>query len=156
MTELRVAVVGAGPAGATAARLLASRGAAVTLFETRRLPRPKLCGGGLTPNAARLVPAVTLQTVERRELRAREAAIAMVDRSRFDEALAAAADAGAIVRDGEPVRDAIEDASGVTVLTTTCPAATRGTSRRATTPSERPPPSCRPPPRGRRPPGAGA
>lgn len=36
MTEPRVAVVGAGPAGSTAARLLAARGARVVLFEARR------------------------------------------------------------------------------------------------------------------------
>src|SRR5438105_1316760 len=44
-----IVVVGAGPAGSTAARLLAERGARVVLLEARRMPRPKLCGGGLTP-----------------------------------------------------------------------------------------------------------
>lgn len=39
MTQPQVAVIGAGPAGSTAARLLAVRGADVTLFEARRLPR---------------------------------------------------------------------------------------------------------------------
>lgn len=65
-TQFRVAVVGAGPAGSTAARLLAARGADVALFEARRLPRPKLCGGGLTPKAQRLVPPETLEAIERR------------------------------------------------------------------------------------------
>ena len=41
MTRMRVAVIGAGPAGSTAARLLAAGGAEVTLFEARRLPRAK-------------------------------------------------------------------------------------------------------------------
>lgn len=41
-------VVGAGPAGATAACLLASAGVSVVLLDARRFPRPKLCGGLLT------------------------------------------------------------------------------------------------------------
>lgn len=43
-----VAVVGAGPAGATAAYLLARRGFRVRLFDKRDFPRPKLCAGLLT------------------------------------------------------------------------------------------------------------
>jgi flavin-dependent dehydrogenase len=66
MTTLSVAVIGAGPAGATAARILASRGARVTLLEARHLPRGKTCGGALTPKAQRLVPPSALDTVERR------------------------------------------------------------------------------------------
>lgn len=132
MSRPRVAVVGAGPAGSTAARLLAGRGAEVRLFEARRLPRDKACGGGLTPKAQHLVPASALGTVERRidrvELRAPhlppihlmapEATIAMVERARFDLALVEeAARAGTTIRDGEPVRDLVEDESGVVVTT---------------------------------------
>lgn len=132
MSELRAAVIGAGPAGSTAARLLAERGADVTLLEARQLPRAKLCGGGLTPKAQRLVPSAALDTVERRvdrvELRGPHlppirvadpaATIAMVERSRFDLALVeAAARAGVTVRDGEPVREIVEDDSGVTLRT---------------------------------------
>jgi len=134
MTQPRVAVIGAGPAGSTAARVLATRGADVTLFEARRLPRPKLCGGGLTPKAQRLVPPEVLEAVERRvdrvELRGPHfspidlvepaATIAMVERSRFDLALVdAAARAGVDVRDDEPVRDIAERDSEV-VLYTDC------------------------------------
>ena len=134
MQTLSIAIVGAGPAGATAARLLASKGARVTLLEARRLPRPKLCGGGLTPKAQRLVPPSALETVERRvhrvELRGghfpavhldvSEAEIAMVERGRFDFALTqAAAAAGAEVRDGERVEGGEEDAGGVTLTTRT-------------------------------------
>lgn len=46
-------VVGAGPAGSTAARNLALDGASVLLVDRRRFPRPKPCGGGLTPKAYR-------------------------------------------------------------------------------------------------------
>lgn len=45
-------VVGAGPAGATAARQMASRGAAVLLVDKASFPRPKICGCCL--NAAAL------------------------------------------------------------------------------------------------------
>jgi folate-dependent tRNA-U54 methylase TrmFO/GidA len=66
MNRPRVAVVGAAPASSTAARLLAARGAEVILFEARPLPRAKICGGGLTPKAQRLVPDSALRVVERR------------------------------------------------------------------------------------------
>ncbi|MBI3746312.1 MAG: NAD(P)/FAD-dependent oxidoreductase [Chloroflexi bacterium] len=132
MTRPRVAVVGAGPAGSTAARLLAERGAEVRLFEARPLPRPKTCGGGLTPKAQRLVPTLALKAVERRvervELRgphgspfrlvAPAAGIAMVERERFDLALVeAAVRAGADVEDDNPVRELREDGSGVDLRT---------------------------------------
>jgi geranylgeranyl reductase family protein len=44
-----VAIVGAGPAGATAARFLAKNGLKVILVEKDRIPREKPCGGMLTP-----------------------------------------------------------------------------------------------------------
>jgi len=132
MSDLRVVVVGAGPAGATAARLLAEQGARVKLLEAHRLPRPKLCGGGLTPKAQALVPPSALAVVERRIERAElrhawsgrlalhypDAGIAMVERDRFDLALTdAAARAGAAVHDGEPVRQLGENDSGAWVRT---------------------------------------
>jgi geranylgeranyl reductase family protein len=46
-----VAVVGAGPAGATCAYYLASSGARVLLFERKRFPREKLCGDAVCTNA---------------------------------------------------------------------------------------------------------
>lgn len=46
-----VVVVGAGPAGATAATELARNGLSVLLLEAMTLPRDKPCGGGLTPRA---------------------------------------------------------------------------------------------------------
>jgi geranylgeranyl reductase family protein len=44
-----VAVIGAGPAGATAAKFLAEKGLKVILVEKDRIPRDKPCGGMLTP-----------------------------------------------------------------------------------------------------------
>jgi geranylgeranyl reductase family protein len=45
------AVVGGGPAGASAARRLALGGAETIVLERRRFPRPKPCGGGLSGRA---------------------------------------------------------------------------------------------------------
>src|SRR4051812_35832232 len=44
-----VIAVGAGPAGAVAARELARRGASVLLVERATFPRPKVCGCCLNP-----------------------------------------------------------------------------------------------------------
>ena len=49
-----VAIVGAGPAGARAAYLLARRGVRVTIFDGSH-PREKPCGGGVTGRALALV-----------------------------------------------------------------------------------------------------
>ena len=46
-----VLVVGAGPAGAAAARRLAEHGASVVVLERRSFPRSKACGDSLTPRA---------------------------------------------------------------------------------------------------------
>lgn len=50
-------IIGAGPAGSTAAFILASRGLKVVLLDRKGFPRPKLCGGLLTWK--------TIQTLER-------------------------------------------------------------------------------------------
>lgn len=52
---MRVAVVGAGPAGSLLAWRLASDGAEVKIFDPSH-PREKPCGGGLTARALRLLP----------------------------------------------------------------------------------------------------
>jgi geranylgeranyl reductase family protein len=49
-------VVGAGPAGSTAAYRLAAAGADVLLLDRATFPRDKPCGGGVTERAARLLP----------------------------------------------------------------------------------------------------
>jgi len=50
-----VVVVGAGPAGAATAILLAGRGHSVTLFDRARFPRDKVCGEYLSPEASRIL-----------------------------------------------------------------------------------------------------
>ena len=51
-----VIVVGAGPAGSTAAYRLAAAGASVLLLDRARFPRDKPCGGGVTIRALRQLP----------------------------------------------------------------------------------------------------
>ncbi|MCC7072050.1 MAG: NAD(P)/FAD-dependent oxidoreductase [Deltaproteobacteria bacterium] len=48
---MHVAIVGAGPAGSSAATFLARAGAKVTLLERAHFPRDKVCGDGLTPRS---------------------------------------------------------------------------------------------------------
>lgn len=50
-----VVVVGAGPAGAATAILLAERGWSVMLLDKAAFPRPKICGEYLSPEAARIL-----------------------------------------------------------------------------------------------------
>jgi geranylgeranyl reductase family protein len=108
-------VVGAGPAGSTAALRLARAGARVLLLDRERFPRDKPCGGGLTYRAVRQLPvpvdAVVEDTVrlfelgfrygKRFERRSEEPLILMTQRRRLDAYLAEqAAAAGAEFRDG--------------------------------------------------------
>jgi geranylgeranyl reductase family protein len=56
-----VAVVGGGPAGATAATVLARAGRHVVLLDKARFPRDKCCGDGLTAAALRELEALGLR-----------------------------------------------------------------------------------------------
>jgi len=105
-------VVGAGPAGALAARLLALGGARVLLVEKKRFPRSKVCGACLNGQAMAVLRSAGLGSlvtelcgIELEEIqlgfRGRTARLALPDgavlsRDRFDAALAdAATDVGA-------------------------------------------------------------
>ena len=118
MERFDVLVVGAGPAGSTAAYRLAREGASVLLADRARFPRDKPCGGGLTMRAVRLLPFSVDPVVEDRarlvrfgldfrshfERRTEEPLVLMTQRSRLDAFLAErAADAGADFRDGAKV-----------------------------------------------------
>jgi geranylgeranyl reductase family protein len=123
-------VIGAGPAGSTAAYRLSTAGARVLLLDRERFPRDKPCGGGLTYRAVRQLPvsvaAVVEDTVHRFELglrygarferRSREPVILMTQRRRLDAHLAAeAAAAGADFRDGVRATALELDDRGATV-----------------------------------------
>lgn len=127
-----VLVVGAGPAGSTAARTAAEGGARVLLVDAARFPRYKTCGGGLIGASLRMLPEAALATVERRidrvtfslrggpprGVRSTRPFLAMVDRERFDQALVdAAVGAGAVFRDHVRVRS-IEQRPGEVVVRT--------------------------------------
>src|SRR5207244_4154666 len=57
--------VGAGPAGAATAILLAEHGVAVQLLDRARFPRPKICGEYLSPEAPRVLDRLgVLKTVD--------------------------------------------------------------------------------------------
>src|ERR1039457_5811684 len=60
-----VAIIGAGPAGGSAALALARNGFAVVLLEKAFLPRYKTCGGGVLPRAFKLLPPGAEAVVER-------------------------------------------------------------------------------------------
>jgi len=123
-----VLVVGAGPAGSTAAYRLAREGASVLLADRARFPRDKPCGGGLTMRAVRLLPFSVDSVVEDRasivefgldfgshfERRTAEPLVLMTQRKRLDAFLAEqAANAGADFRDGVKVTDFELAADGV-------------------------------------------
>jgi geranylgeranyl reductase family protein len=96
-----VVIVGAGPAGAVLAYLLAKIGAEVLLLEKKVLPRYKACGGGLTQRALDSLPFEVDEVIEERvytvkafieneyafEVNAQQPVISMVMRDRFDHFL---------------------------------------------------------------------
>ena len=62
--DFDIAVVGAGPAGCSAAMALARNGYAVLLLEKAKLPRYKTCGGGILARAFKLLPPIAESVVE--------------------------------------------------------------------------------------------
>ncbi len=127
-----VVVVGAGPAGASAARVAAEQGIGVVLLEKQRLPRYKLCGGGLIGLSLASLPAgfappvvneartasFTYRLGRERVREGEGVLIPMVMRSEFDAGLVElAANAGVDVRDGVSVESLREEADHVVVMT---------------------------------------
>lgn len=113
-----VVVVGAGPAGASAAYAAASAGRSVLLLEKAELPRYKTCGGGIIgPSRDALPPGFTLPLQDRihavtfsldgrlaRTRRSKNMLFGLINRPEFDAALVAEAEkAGATLRTGTAV-----------------------------------------------------
>ncbi|NYV77192.1 geranylgeranyl reductase family protein, partial [Streptomyces sp. UH6] len=127
-----VIVVGAGPAGATAARVAAEHGCETLLLERAAIPRYKTCGGGLIGASLAALPrglplkvhdtaghfTFSLNGRRERTLASASPTIAMVHRSELDEALTeAAAGAGAEVRDSTALTGLEQEGGTVTVRT---------------------------------------
>jgi geranylgeranyl reductase family protein len=124
LAEWDVAVVGAGPAGLTAALAAAGVGARTVVIERAEHPRYKTCGGGLI-GASLTVAARHMQVPARDRIHAITATLngrraftrradapllSMVSREDFDDALRkAAADAGVTMRQRATVRGIGED-----------------------------------------------
>jgi geranylgeranyl reductase family protein len=128
MERFDVLVVGAGPAGSTAAYRLAREGASVLLADKATFPRDKPCGGGLTMRAVRLLPFSVEPVVEDRTNRVRfgldftrrferrldDPLVLMTQRVRLDAFLVEqAVAAGAEFRDGVRVTDLAAAEDGV-------------------------------------------
>lgn len=125
-----VVVVGAGPAGASAARVAADRGARVLLLDKARFPRYKTCGGGLIGVSRNYLAPGVVYDFDRRigavgfsrhmgritRRSGPDAALVMVQRETFDQQnVDAAIAAGAEFRDGVNVRSISETDSLVTL-----------------------------------------
>ncbi len=119
-----VIVVGAGPAGSSAARTAAEGGASVRLLDRAEFPLYKTCGGGLIGGSRAYMPRSAVSTIEReivdvgfsrsmgRVTHRKQATpfLAMVPRTEFDQAhVDAAVAAGATFRDGVLGRSIDED-----------------------------------------------
>lgn len=130
-----VLVVGAGPAGSTAARAIALGGARVVLLDRARFPRNKPCGGGLTarvfvrfPHLAPALGRISTHPISRLYLEGPSGrgtvltsptpAVVTIRRPEFDDLLARlAVEAGAGLIEGAWVSHASADEDGARVVT---------------------------------------
>jgi geranylgeranyl reductase family protein len=125
-------VVGAGPAGAWAARSAAQYGMKTLLLEKEQIPRNKLCGGGVTPKVLTRFDFKLPRELVECEVRAArihvgeslhyfgtdKTLVYMTSRAKFDSFLTEkAVEAGAELRDGNPVNRVEVASSHVEVKT---------------------------------------
>jgi geranylgeranyl reductase family protein len=131
-----VVIVGAGPAGAVLAYLLAKAGAEVLLLEKKVFPRYKPCGGGLTKRALDSLPFEVDEVIEERahtvkafienecafEIYAQQPVISMVMRDRFDHFLVKKAlEAGVHFQEGVAFQDLRGEVEALKVETSSGP-----------------------------------
>jgi geranylgeranyl reductase family protein len=132
-----VLIVGAGPAGATAARTLATAGARVLLLDRARFPRNKPCGGAISmrvlgrfPYLERALARIPTHRISRLHLEGPEGtsvlvqspspAALMIRRLEFDDLLVRlAVEAGADLVEGAEVTQASLTGHGVELRTRT-------------------------------------
>jgi len=134
VTITPVLVVGAGPAGATAARTLAAAGLPVCLLDRSSFPRNKPCGGGIStrvltrfPYLESALPRITTHTVSRLHLEGPDGhstiiesdgpAALMIRRVEYDALLVSlAVEAGATLVTGVDIVQARQDAERVELV----------------------------------------
>ena len=118
-------MIGAGPAGATAARRLSTSGASVLLLEKQPLPRYKACGGGVPARTIQLLDDLDISPVSEGHVdtidisrfgqhqfrKASDRPLAwMVMRDRFDQHLTdLACNSGVTLRDATPVQSIVHE-----------------------------------------------
>jgi geranylgeranyl reductase family protein len=127
-----VTIVGSGPTGSILSYELAKRGIKVLILEKEKLPRYKVCAGGITVRASSLIPFDFSEVIENviygtrlsYDLRPQKVRMYdkpltyMVSRDKFDYYLASKAkEAGAILKEEVFVRS-IEPQSGQVLVTT--------------------------------------
>ena len=129
-----VLIVGAGPAGATAARTLALAGARVRMLDRARFPRNKPCGGAISMRALGRFPYLSggLQQISTRlisrlhlespagemvQLQSSQPAALMIRRVEFDALLVRLAqEAGAELVEGAEITQVSESRDDVTLI----------------------------------------
>jgi geranylgeranyl reductase family protein len=127
-----VIVVGAGPAGSTAARECATRGLSVLLLDKAEFPRDKPCGGAVSVRAANLLPfdlaPVTERVITGLQLTIRQSKafthhtskelVYLTQRSRLDAFLLdRALEAGVLLRESATVKEIARRPTHVVVRT---------------------------------------
>jgi geranylgeranyl reductase family protein len=121
MTKYDVVVVGAGPAGSTAAKFLAEKGVKVLLIDKSRFPRGKPCGGVLSVRTLKQFSYISEDLITsysfggsihssslkyQVRVQKNEPIAAFVVRKDFDDGLARfATESGATLRDGVSATD---------------------------------------------------
>lgn len=120
--EYDVVVVGAGPAGSTAAKCLAEKGVKVLLIDKNKFPRDKPCGGGIPVRVLKRFKYIEEKNLiesysyggcayssslkYKLKLQKNEPLLAMILRKKFDYGLVKlATDCGTVFLDGKSAKD---------------------------------------------------
>ncbi len=127
-----VIIVGGGPAGSIAAERSARNGLSVLMLEKATYPRSKICGGAVSQKALDVIGGIDKELIERETFGARfffpdyqnfagtlnDRVAVMTRRETLDHWLASRAeDRGAVVQDGEGVKDVVFNEDCVEVVT---------------------------------------